>query len=39
LIITGANSGAGLRSMPIRFLFMDEVERVHPATWTGKVIR
>jgi phage terminase large subunit GpA-like protein len=26
LIITGANSGAGLRSMPIRFLFMDEVD-------------
>jgi phage terminase large subunit GpA-like protein len=26
LIITGANSGAGLRSMPIRNLFMDEVD-------------
>jgi phage terminase large subunit GpA-like protein len=26
LIITGANSGAGLRSAPIRFLFMDEVD-------------
>lgn len=26
LIITGANSGAGLRSTPIRFLFMDEVD-------------
>lgn len=26
LIITGANSAAGLRSMPIRFLFMDEVD-------------
>jgi phage terminase large subunit GpA-like protein len=26
LIITGANSGAGLRSMPIRFLFMDEID-------------
>lgn len=26
LILTGANSGAGLRSMPIRFLFMDEVD-------------
>jgi len=26
LIITGANSGAGLRSMPIKFLFMDEVD-------------
>ena len=30
LIITGANSGAGLRSMPIRFLFMDEVDE-YPA--------
>jgi phage terminase large subunit GpA-like protein len=26
LIITGANSGSGLRSMPIRNLFMDEVD-------------
>jgi phage terminase large subunit GpA-like protein len=26
LIITGANSGAGLRSMPVRYLFMDEVD-------------
>jgi phage terminase large subunit GpA-like protein len=26
LIITGANSSAGLRSTPIRFLFMDEVD-------------
>lgn len=26
LIMTGANSSAGLRSMPIRFLFMDEVD-------------
>jgi phage terminase large subunit GpA-like protein len=26
LILTGANSGAGLRSTPIRFLFMDEVD-------------
>ena len=26
LIFTGANSGAGLRSMPARFLFMDEVD-------------
>ena len=26
LIICGANSGAGLRSMPARFLFMDEVD-------------
>jgi phage terminase large subunit GpA-like protein len=26
LIITGANSGAGLRSMPIRNLFLDEVD-------------
>jgi phage terminase large subunit GpA-like protein len=26
LIITGANSASGLRSMPIRYLFMDEVD-------------
>lgn len=26
LIITGANSAAGLRSMPVRFLFLDEVD-------------
>lgn len=26
LIITGANSAAGLRSMPIRYLFMDEID-------------
>lgn len=26
LIITGANSAAGLRSMPVRYLFMDEVD-------------
>lgn len=26
LVITGANSGAGLRSMPVRFLFLDEVD-------------
>ncbi|WP_153799063.1 phage terminase large subunit family protein [Foetidibacter luteolus] len=26
LIMTGANSGAGLRSMPIRFLMLDEVD-------------
>lgn len=26
LIMTGANSAAGLRSMPIRYLFMDEVD-------------
>jgi phage terminase large subunit GpA-like protein len=26
IILTGSNSGAGLRSMPIRFLFMDEVD-------------
>ena len=26
LILTGANSAAGLRSMPIKFLFMDEVD-------------
>ncbi len=26
LILTGANSGVGLRSMPIRYLFLDEVD-------------
>jgi phage terminase large subunit GpA-like protein len=26
LVITGANSAAGLRSMPVRFLFLDEVD-------------
>lgn len=26
LIMTGANSGSGLRSMPVRFLFADEVD-------------
>ena len=26
LIITGANSATGLRSMPARFLFLDEVD-------------
>ena len=26
LILTGANSGAGLRSMPARFLFLDEID-------------
>jgi len=26
LILTGANSGAGLRSMPIRYLFCDEID-------------
>lgn len=25
-VITGANSAAGLRSMPVRFLFMDEID-------------
>lgn len=26
MVITGANSAAGLRSMPIRFLFLDEID-------------
>jgi phage terminase large subunit GpA-like protein len=30
LIITGANSAVGLRSMPIRFLFLDEVDGYPP---------
>lgn len=35
LIITGANSAAGLRSMPIRFLFMDEIDE-YPADVDGQ---
>jgi len=30
LILTGANSAVGLRSMPIRYLFLDEVEDLLP---------
>lgn len=26
ILLTGANSGAGLRSMPVRYLFLDEVD-------------
>jgi phage terminase large subunit GpA-like protein len=29
LIMTGANSAAGLRSMPARYLFMDEIDALH----------
>ena len=35
LVITGANSGAGLRSMPVRFLFLDEVD-AYPITIPGE---
>ncbi len=35
LIITGANSSAGLRSTPIRFLFMDEVDE-YPGDLDGQ---
>lgn len=35
LIMTGANSAAGLRSMPIRFLFMDEVDE-YPGDLEGQ---
>lgn len=35
LIITGANSAAGLRSMPIRYLFLDEVD-AYPADVDGE---
>jgi phage terminase large subunit GpA-like protein len=31
LVITGANSAAGLRSMPIRFLFLDEIDAYPPS--------
>ncbi len=30
LVITGANSAVGLRSMPVRFLFLDEVDGYPP---------
>lgn len=30
LILTGANSAAGLRSMPVRYLFLDEVDAYPP---------
>ncbi len=35
MIITGANSAAGLRSMPIRFAFLDEVD-AYPADIDGE---
>jgi len=35
LVITGANSGPGLRSMPVRFLMMDEVD-AYPADVGGE---
>ena len=35
MIITGANSAAGLRSMPIRFAFLDEVD-AYPADVDGE---
>jgi phage terminase large subunit GpA-like protein len=31
LVITGANSAAGLRSMPARYLFLDEVDAYPPS--------
>ena len=33
LILTGANSAVGLRSMPIRYLFMDEVDGLRARCW------
>lgn len=35
MIITGANSAVGLRSMPVRYLFMDEVDG-YPADLDGE---
>lgn len=35
LIITGANSAAGLRSMPVRYLFLDEID-AYPADVDGE---
>jgi phage terminase large subunit GpA-like protein len=38
LIITGANSAVGLRSIPARYLFLDEVD-AYPPSATRKAIR
>jgi phage terminase large subunit GpA-like protein len=38
LILTGANSAVGLRSMPARYLFLDEVDGT-PATSRARAIR
>lgn len=35
LIMTGANSAAGLRSMPVRFLFLDEID-AYPSDVDGE---
>ncbi len=35
LVVTGANSSVGLRSMPARFLLMDEVDAYPPSASTG----
>jgi phage terminase large subunit GpA-like protein len=35
LVITGANSGPGLRSMPVRYLFLDEVD-AYPSDVDGE---
>jgi phage terminase large subunit GpA-like protein len=35
LVLTGANSASGLRSMPIRFLFLDEVD-AYPSDLEGE---
>lgn len=35
LVITGANSAVGLRSMPVRFLFLDEID-AYPADADGE---
>jgi phage terminase large subunit GpA-like protein len=35
LVMTGANSAVGLRSMPVRYLFLDEVD-AYPADAEGK---
>ncbi|MDX2074694.1 MAG: phage terminase large subunit family protein [Alphaproteobacteria bacterium] len=35
LIMTGANSAAGLRSMPVRFLFLDEID-AYPSDIDGE---
>jgi hypothetical protein len=36
LVITGANSAVGLRSMPARYLFLDEVDAYPPSAGIGR---
>ena len=36
LVLTGANSATGLRSMPARYIFLDEGEPCHRFEWQGE---